>query len=361
MAKLRQFLQCLLAAPVAPALQIGPGVRICVRRARTGPASVGSGRGLATCGISRGTQDFRGKTPPSQSRSRCLPVTLSPADDAQQRHVRTRTWPTRAKAIRALPAWDDFNVVSSTARASVARARPASRCPSENSCCGWSAFICCSIVPVNWLVFRLLGRVEWAWVAVPVVAVGWGLVVIWLAQLDIGFARAETEVAVLELQSGFPRGHLTRYTALYSSLSTSYDVHFDDPSAVAQPFAVDVELLPGQAQLDGHAAQFRRSADWTTIRSRSNSTGMVHSEQMFDLGGSLTGTSRPSEPPTLENNTKLKLSGVARAAPAADQAAKRSTNRAWLGDLVAGAKVDVRVSPHHDNGSNWPTRASCRR
>ncbi len=60
------------------------------------------------------------------------------------------------------------------------------------------------IVPINWLVFRLAGRVELAWLAVPVLAIGWGVAVVWLAQLDIGFARAETEVAVLEVQNGYP-------------------------------------------------------------------------------------------------------------------------------------------------------------
>ena len=54
---------------------------------------------------------------------------------------------------------------------------------------------------------------------------------IWLAQLDIGFARAETEISVLEVQADFPRADLTRYTALYSSLSTSYSVRFDERSA----------------------------------------------------------------------------------------------------------------------------------
>ena len=78
-------------------------------------------------------------------------------------------------------------------------------------------------------------------------AVAWGVVVVWLAQLNIGFARAETEVAVLEVQRGFSRGHLTRYIALYSSLSTTYDVHFDDPSAFAQPLALDRTVLRGKA------------------------------------------------------------------------------------------------------------------
>ena len=93
------------------------------------------------------------------------------------------------------------------------------------------------LVPVNWCFFRVLGRTEWAWAAVPVVAVVCAVVVVRLAELNIGFARSRTEIGVLEMQGGFSRGHLTRYTALYSSLSSSYELSFDDESALAQPFA----------------------------------------------------------------------------------------------------------------------------
>ena len=205
--------------------------------------------------------------------------------------------------------WNDFSAVSTAVRQTLREAAGIS-VPKRSFVVWMVGLYLLLIVPINWLVFRLLGRVEWAWVAVPVVAVGWGLAVIWLAQLDIGFARSETEVGVLELQDDFSRAHLTRYTALYSSLSTSYDVHFADSSAVAQPFSVDVKLLQGQSrstvtmrvtgdrQLDGYPV-------------RSNSTGMVHSEQMFDMGGSLNFQQSEGQQPVLENNTKLKLSGVA--------------------------------------------------
>ena len=92
------------------------------------------------------------------------------------------------------------------------------------------------LVPINWSVFRLCGRVEWAWAAAPVIAIVGAVAVIRLAQLDIGFVRSRTEIAVLEMHAGHARAHLTRYTALYSSLSTAYELQFDDPSALARPF-----------------------------------------------------------------------------------------------------------------------------
>jgi hypothetical protein len=203
------------------------------------------------------------------------------------------------------------------------------------------------IVPVNWLVFRLLGRVEWAWIAVPILAIGWGVAVIWLAQLDIGFARAETQVAVLEAQNDFPRAHLTRYTALYTSLSTSYDVHFDDPLALAQPFSVDIELLRDQ----GHSTVALASVGDLQLRGfpvSSNSTGMVHSEQMFDMGGSLVWRAESQDSPTLENNTKLDLSGVAIIRRRQDDENETSAELAWLGDVAAGARLEVVFRPYDE-------------
>ncbi len=68
--------------------------------------------------------------------------------------------------------------------------------------------------------FRALGRVEWAWVAAPLIAVVCTVTVIRLAQLDIGFVRLQTEVAVAEIQGDYPRADVTRYDALYTSLTT---------------------------------------------------------------------------------------------------------------------------------------------
>ena len=250
------------------------------------------------------------------------------------------------KSNSGVAAWDDFNVVSSTARKTLRDAAGIS-VPKREFVLWMIGIYLLLVVPVNWLVFRLLGRVEWAWVAVPVVAIGWGMAVIWLAQLDIGFARSQTEIAILEIQGGFSRGHLTRYTALYSSLSTSYDVHFDDPSAVAQPFAADVARLSGQASETVTLRNFGDSQLDDYLVS-SNTTGMVHSEQMVSLGGKLIWRNAPDELPSIENGTALKLYGVTllRRRLSGDQGVDESC---WIGDLASGAKAVVHFSPHQSN------------
>jgi hypothetical protein len=248
------------------------------------------------------------------------------------------------KSRGGVAGWNDFSDVSASAGHALRKAAGIS-VPKREFVFWMVAIYLLLIVPVNWLVFRLAGRVEWAWIAVPVCAIAWGAVVIWSAQLDIGFARAETEVAVLEVQAGFPRAHLTRYTALYSSLSTSYNVLFDDPSAVALPFAVDLNLLKDQSRSTVMWRNFGRQqlSDFTVS---SNSTGMVHSEQMFDLGGSLIWTEATDVEASLENNTRVKLSGAAIVRRRLDEKGKPIDESAWLGDLVSGAKVAVTFQAH---------------
>jgi hypothetical protein len=251
------------------------------------------------------------------------------------------------EALRARPgvaAWNDFSKVSKTAGHALREAAGIA-VPKREFVLWMVGLYLLLIVPVNWLVFRLLGRVEWAWFAVPVVALAWGAVVIWLAQLDIGFARAETEISVLEVQADFPRAHLSRYTALYSSLSTSYSVRFDERSAVAQPFAVDLTQLSGQRH---STVMFRNAAEQvlSDFLVSSNSTGMVHSEQMIDLGGGLAWQPDTEGGASLENNTKLKLSGVAIVRRRRDNQGQAVAESAWLGDLIVGARVDVQFEPH---------------
>ena len=56
------------------------------------------------------------------------------------------------------------------------------------------------------------------------------------AQLNIGFARSQNEIAVVEMQPGYSRAHVARYTALYTSLATRYEFRLDDPGGQILPF-----------------------------------------------------------------------------------------------------------------------------
>jgi hypothetical protein len=195
--------------------------------------------------------------------------------------------------------------------------------------------------------------VEWAWAAAPFISVGGAIAVVYMAQLDIGFARSKSELAVMELQSTYPRAHLTRYLALYSSLGTRYQLRFDDQSAVALPFAAGQRMLVGQGV---GAVDFRRTPQLADeneeaaqvtldgLEISSNTTGMVHSEEMLDAGGGFGWQPLGTNRYRLVNDTRFAWQGVAVIGP---------RQAAWVGSLDAGAAATVELVDRVPDVEPW--------
>jgi hypothetical protein len=208
------------------------------------------------------------------------------------------------------------------------------------------------LVPLNWLVFWALGRVEWAWIAAPIIAIGGMAAVVKLAQLDIGFARAQTEVAVLEAYNGYPRGHLTRYTALYTSLSTSYDLTSEDPNTISLPFCATPEAKNQDTQSSSTVTyQSDPSVKLSDFAVSSNFTAMLHTEQMLDLGGAFQ-YSANGDNADFDNKTNfnLKRAGIVRRTP------KGELQIGWIGELPSGrgTKLNfVRLDAHKSLRPEW--------
>ena len=134
-----------------------------------------------------------------------------------------------------LGTWNDFSPVAQAAKMALFNAAGISVPP--RSFIVWVVVgYLCVLVPANWIVFRFLGRVEWAWFAAPLIAIACTAVVIQQAQLNIGFARSRNEIALIEMQPGYPRAHVARYTVLYTSLATRYEFRLDDPGGQILPF-----------------------------------------------------------------------------------------------------------------------------
>jgi hypothetical protein len=206
------------------------------------------------------------------------------------------------------------------------------------------------LVPVNWGFFRLIGRVEWAWIAAPIIAIVGAAAVVRMAQLDIGFARSRSEIAILEAHEGYDRAHLTRYTALYTSLSSGYDLLFDDPTSLAQPFAID-RSYERQRTEPSIPVYFRRDKQ-TSLRGfqvDSNSTGMVHCEQMQHLGGSFKLVGDEGKGFVIENKSDLALKDVG--------VLRRDTEGrllgAWVGDLAAKTSAPLSFQPLPSGEKPW--------
>jgi hypothetical protein len=238
---------------------------------------------------------------PRRPRNMAGPITDPFADDSL-----VRTGP-------GVAAWNDESGVSKLARATLVEAAGI-QIPNHRFVLTVLAAYLFVLVPLNWAVFRWLRRVELAWVAAPIIAVVFGVLVVKLAQLDIGFARSATEIAVLEVQGKYPRANLTRYCALYASLSSDYTVEFSDPAAVALPLAGGADVLTRQAR---DTVMLRRLPDPATgdpgvrlenLTVSSNSTGMLHSEEMFGVTGSFELTQSTDRTHfQLKNGTGLRL------------------------------------------------------
>lgn len=231
--------------------------------------------------------------------------------------------------------WNSFSPVSRAAADSLRRAAGI-KIPQANFVLWVLAIYLVVLVPVNWAFFTLIGRTEWAWAAAPVISIIFAVLVIRLAQLDIGFARSQTELAVLEVQGSYPRAHLTRYTALYTSLSTTYELHFDDSEAIAQPLPGKnaFRLIPGQS-LD--TVTYRRGEDVSLagLTVSSNSTGMVHSEEFFELQGTIELQGTASGGYRVTNGSRLALEQVAvlRRGTGAEAG---TLEGCWIGTLPTG-------------------------
>src|SRR5204863_10216272 len=94
-----------------------------------------------------------------------------------------------------------------------------------------------ALVPLNWLICRyLLRRREWAWIVVPVLALGFAVGVERAAAYDMGYDRACDEIDVVEAYGGYPRAHVSRFASLYSTGRARFTITVPgDPTAPALP------------------------------------------------------------------------------------------------------------------------------
>jgi hypothetical protein len=237
-------------------------------------------------------------------------------------------------------AWNDFSLTANAARQSLREAAGV-EVPDAGFVVFCLAAYLIALVPLNWLIFQTLGRVEWAWVAAPIIAIAGTWVIVQRAQLDIGFVRSQTEIGILEQQPDHPRAHLSRYTALYTSLSTTYDFDFDNMTTLIAPFPRDqnFQLATGE-YLTGINFQRYDNVRLTGVPISSNTTGMVHSEQMHTLDGAIRiATSSATKREQIENLSKMDLHSVC--------IVRRSgsdLHGLWIGNLMPGQSAQLNVS-----------------
>ncbi|WP_254510545.1 hypothetical protein [Anatilimnocola floriformis] len=259
------------------------------------------------------TAEIPEPTKVAQQHERRPPAMLSPSltsrDVNDERHAGYRS-----DQLAGIGGWNDF---SGAADAALAALNDASgiKIPRADFVLKVLVVYLLVLVPLNWLVFWLIGRVEYAWAAAPVIAIVGALAVVRLAQLDIGFARSRSEIAVLESHANYPRAHVTRFTALYTSLSTSYDLRFEDPDALALPFALSSTHARRETRPAADVVLTQdQTIELSDVQVQSNSTGKLHTEQMIDLPASFIITGDDQRGWQLENGSQftLRQAGVLR-------------------------------------------------
>lgn len=245
-------------------------------------------------------------------------------------------------------AWDEFGPVPDAAREAL-RLAAGVRVPGASFVVACLTLYLVVLVPLNWMVFHALGRVEWAWIAAPVIAVVGAVVIVYQANLDIGFVRAQTEIAVLEMHGDYPRGHLTRYDALYASLATSYGIEFEDQTALAKPFPAfprDSSWKPSNARPQPVLFQKYDKTRLTGISITSASSQMIHSESMIELEGAFRLTRAVSGAEQVVNQTGLDLKdAVVVRRRFRGQDATPVLEGTWVGKLRSGQSQPVPLMP----------------
>jgi hypothetical protein len=207
------------------------------------------------------------------------------------------------------------------------------------------------LVPINWLVFRLLGKVELAWVAAPIIAIVGAFVVARGVQLDVGFSRSQTEYGFLECHAGHPRGVLSTYSALYTSLSTNYRATFENENGVVTPMPSPAAEIGASKRIAATKYEYTFADDAgsglqsTTVLS--NTTGLLQSEETVQLGGNINtklDASLLQVVVTSDSTIDLKDFGVLGIDP------QGRLVKGWLGSLEKGTamKCDLKVQEKDD-------------
>ncbi|MDB5350842.1 MAG: hypothetical protein JWN86_2089 [Planctomycetota bacterium] len=198
------------------------------------------------------------------------------------------------------------------------------------------------LVPLNWMVCRFVfRRRELAWVAVPILALGFAVAVERAAAYDMGFDSDCTEIDVLELQGPYPRGHLSRFAAIYSTGRDRYTIAYpNDPSALALPLNMK-RAMRGEDSAESVFESFPEPA-LKGFQVQPRSLSMFRAEAIVNLPGGIVYSGNASSG-KIENGTNLDLHDAA-------LIDIKTGERTVLGTIGAGESVNVR-------GANPGTKA----
>lgn len=260
------------------------------------------------------------------------PANPPAADDNANRAMPLKADEFAAHPVQGLAGWRDDSDFASATLTTLKR-ESGITIPSRGFILRGLAIYLAALVPLNFLIFRILGHVEWAWFAVPIIGLIGAALIARNANLDIGFARSQTEIALIEAHAGYPRAHATRFVSIYNSLSREYDFAFDSADAAAAPVGV---LFPISDADENDEIVFRQGYGDGPVMAgagvASNRTRVFHVEQMIDLGGPIT---LDDQRDALTNASSYPLTD----AVIVEKATDGTIRHAIIGNLTPGARV----------------------
>lgn len=192
--------------------------------------------------------------------------------------------------VSSYGAWNSESLVTNTS-SNYLKKLSGINVPNLSTILKWLLGYLIVLVPMNWLVFRLLGRLELAWLAAPLIAIAGVFVIARAVQLDVGFSRSQTSLQFIELHNRYPRGLLSSHHALYSSLTTNYKIVYPEGEGIVCPMPQPRQrsLLSAGGLLPYKIAD-EKGTGFQSFPVLSNTIGLVQSEEVVSLTGAISWT-----------------------------------------------------------------------
>ena len=114
-----------------------------------------------------------------------------------------------------------------------------------------------------------------------------------------------------DLHDGYPRGHLSSYHALYTSLTTNYQVVYNEVDGVIAPMKTGNRSALDRSQRLQYRLADEKGAGYQSFPVLSNSIGMLQSEEMRSFSGPLSWDLKENERTiSVVNKSDLGVNGI---------------------------------------------------